>query len=147
MDLSVDAQSWQWDFGDGNSSAEPNPLHDFREPGTYRVTLTVVDSRGCVHSYALSPYRVLAPELFIPNVFTPNADGINDVFRPDYSGVEPYALQIFDRWGTLVFSHQGSPAEGWDGYTPSGAPASEGVYYYLIQVGEKAYQGNVVLMR
>lgn len=69
------------------------------------------------------------PILFLPNVFTPNNDGINDVFAPAVSkNITSYTLEIYNRWGNEVFSSNNS-AVGWDGKTGSGE-ASTGTYYY-----------------
>jgi gliding motility-associated-like protein len=69
----------------------------------------------------------------MPNVFTPNGDGINDVLRPyNLSGVAQWRLEVWDRWGRRLFS--GAWQEGWDGRTPEGSPASEGVYFYLLRL-------------
>lgn len=93
--------------------------------------------------------------VYIPNVFSPNEDGINDAFRPYLScPVEDYQLQIFDRWGNQVCIIQGDPDSGWDGRT-RGQPAPVGVYVYLLELqwpeGEnmvtKQFTGDVTLVR
>ncbi|MCX7606717.1 MAG: gliding motility-associated C-terminal domain-containing protein, partial [Bacteroidia bacterium] len=68
----------------------------------------------------------------LPNVFTPNGDGVNDVFAPyALSGIEKWRLQVWDRWGKSTF--QGRWGEGWNGQTPEGA-APEGTYFYLLEL-------------
>jgi gliding motility-associated-like protein len=84
----------------------------------------------------------------LANVFTPNRDGINDVFGPknpsDFLCAE---LKIYNRWGLLVFqSKVGSPPV-WDGRSPSALELPEGVYFYTFSIGEQSQQGSVNLMR
>lgn len=69
----------------------------------------------------------------IPNIFTPNNDGVNDVFRPKYTGVEKVSGYIYNRWGEII--HQWWGLKGyWDGVTfPAGIPVPEGTYYYVVK--------------
>lgn len=145
-DQSTGASTWLWDFGDGNSSTESNPVHQYQETGSYQVTLTVTNQDGCISTFATGPYHVTLPELKIPNVFTPNGDGINDRFEPVYRGGERVTMKIFDRWGRVYFEATTAPFPGWDG-TLEGRDAQEGVYFYDIQVGEKHFQGAITLLR
>ncbi len=88
----------------------------------------------------------LATEIFVPNVFSPNEDGHNDVFKP--RGTEPfeYEMKIYDRWGNLVFESK-ELAKGWDG-TFKGAPMNSAVFvYYVLSAGEVISKGNVTLLR
>ncbi|RMG63057.1 MAG: PKD domain-containing protein [Bacteroidetes bacterium] len=136
-----------WDFGDGGFSSALNPIHIYQEAGEYTATLTVTDESGCISQYQLGPIFILDPDLFVPNVFSPNADGVNDRFLVEYRGKEVLNLEIYDRWGRMVHSHVGDPGDGWDGTTPSGEPAHAGVYYYLLRIGEASYNGSVTLLR
>jgi gliding motility-associated-like protein len=146
-DLSLYAVRHLWDFGDGSTSIEKDPVHIFREAGDYNVLLIITDAVGCNDTIRIGPYRIIEPDLFIPNVFTPNGDGINDQFLIQYSGKERFNLRIFDRWGVLVYVNEGNPSKGWEGNMQSGVQASEGIYYYTLEVGEKAYNGNITLLR
>jgi gliding motility-associated-like protein len=143
-DQSSNAVSWFWDFGDGSFSKETNPNHLFSEEGLYAVTLTITDAAGCVDTVQLGPWRIFEPGLRIPNLFSPNADGVNDVFFITYDGADRFRMEIFDRWGRPV--HAGTELS-WDGINGQGDPAVEGVYFYVITIGEKAYRGNVTLLR
>lgn len=146
LDQSRNAANWVWDFGDGASSTDVNPVHTYYEPGEFDVTLTVTDSNGCVSSITYGPYVVFEPDLFIPNVFSPNGDNINDRFEVVYTGVENFHLEIFDRWGRAFFASD-SPEDLWDGTNSDGSQATEGVYYYALSVGNKIIRGNVTLLR
>ena len=146
IDLSENAVEWLWDFGDGNSSTEMSPTHTYEEAGEYIVTLTVTDAGGCVSQFTLGPIIVLSPELFIPNVFSPNEDGVNDRFVVRYTGVEVFRLEVYDRWGRQYYDSN-LPDEGWPGTHDNGELAPEGVYYYHLKIGGKDFTGNITLLR
>ena len=88
----------------------------------------------------------LASELFVPNVFSPNEDGRNDVFKPRGTNLFEYNLRIYDRWGNKVFEAD-DIEDGWDG-TLNGKPLNSGVFvYYILSGGELVSKGNVTLLR
>ena len=88
----------------------------------------------------------LASELFVPNVFSPNDDGHNDVFKPRGTNLFEYNLRIYDRSGNLVFESDNID-DGWDG-TMNGKPMNSGVFvYYILSAGEVVSKGNVTLLR
>jgi gliding motility-associated-like protein len=145
-DSSANAISWFWDFGDGSISTQANPMHEYSAPGEYFVTLRVTDANGCVSTLSDGPFVVFSPDLLVPNVFTPNGDGVNESFMVRYTGSEDFFLEVFDRWGRSYFIGD-SPAEGWPGLDSNGNAVPEGVYYYSLRIGESTYQGNVTLMR
>jgi len=145
-DQSELAVSWTWDFGDGVSSTDRNPNHTFVKSGVYYVTLTTKTADGCENTLRKGPYTVFTPELFVPNVFTPNNDGMNDGFLTNYGGDEAFLLQIFDRWGTKYFQTT-NKNEAWQGNNLNGSKATDGVYFYTLRIGDRNYSGNVTLMR
>lgn len=145
-DLSANAQTWWWDFGDGLVSNQPNPNHVYEQPGEYFVTLQVESADGCLSRVQHGPFIVAMPDLFIPNVFTPNDDGINDVFRVEYGGSQPFQIQIYDRWGVLLYSNTNKLGT-WNGQTEEGLAAPEGTYYYRVDVGDREFAGDVTLVR
>ena len=132
--LSIGATYYLWDFGDGNQSDTVNPWHEYLQSQVYGVTLLAYNDYGCVDSVA----KEFTPPLraYIPTAFTPNGDGINDVFRMEGDGIrdigqiKKFSIAIFDRWGNEVFSSN-SPAFEWDG-TYKGEPVSLGPYVYTI---------------
>lgn len=94
---------------------------------------------------------VLADEIIIPNVFTPDGDGVNDLFDINVAGFKDAKCSIYDRWGLLLNESQGTKLS-WDGITTAGLKVSDGTYYYIIfatnQKGEvKKYSGFVSLIR
>lgn len=144
---SSDAVSYLWDFGDGTFSTEENPVHLYKESGQYEVSLTITDAGGCTSTVQYGLYKVYIPGLLIPNVFSPNGDGINDDFKIKYDGKEMFTMKVYDRWGRLMFEDENSPVNGWNGIAKSGQDASDGVYFYTIMIGQKAFSGNVTLLR
>lgn len=136
-----------WEFGDGGTSSEENPIHNYKQPGTYTVRLVVVDESGCITEVLKGNIVVELPKVFIPNVFSPNGDGVNDSYRVTYTGLETFTLEIFDRWGRAVIDQIQNPAQGWDGITKDGVEANEGVYYYVVKIGDSFYKGNLTLLR
>jgi len=88
--------------------------------------------------------------LEVPNVFTPNGDGINDEFRVAYQSLTKFEAWIYNRWGRLVY-HWNDPQKGWDGNI-GGKKAAEGAYFYVIKaVGSDGIKylkkGDINLLR
>lgn len=104
--------------------------HTFATEGLYSMQLTVNDSLGCKNSYS-TPFSI-APDLIIPEVFTPNNDGMNDYFYVPTNGRTDFSLQIFSSHGNLVFRSKAKSII-WDGKTMSGDEALPGTYYYIIE--------------
>lgn len=134
LDQSVGATSGYWDFGDG--TIEPyqpgvQTSHSYTEIGEFLVQLYLENEGGCVDSLS-STICTVPPEswLYLPNAFTPNGDGVNDVFEFIQGGVVEMELRIYDRWGNEVFATS-DPAFQWDG-TKNGVNAPEGVYVFSL---------------
>lgn len=144
--LSQHGVEWTWDFGDGIITSEFNPSHTYSAPGAYFVTLTVANVEGCVAEVMHGPYVVVTPELFIPNVLSPNGDGINDMFSLQYTGDQPFTCQVFDRWGVRLWETL-NKTEGWDGKNQNGEDVADGVYFYIAKVGGREFAGQVTLVR
>jgi gliding motility-associated-like protein len=121
-----------WDFGDGATSTDCDPTHIYTVPGYYDVSLMVTSPQGCVSDTTV--IAIANPcQLIIPNVFTPNSDGVNDFFVVD--GLERYPntlLQVFNRWGQVVYENENYD-NSWDGTNMSGAKVSDGTYYFIIR--------------
>jgi len=115
---------------------------------TIYYVFTIYDKSGCIGKDSiLILSEPCSEEDLIPNVFTPNADGVNDLFYiPGICPNEKFLLHIYDRWGTLLFSTS-LRNNAWDGRTNAGVDASAGVYYFTVHVNEKIYKGNVHLLR
>ncbi|MCS7188236.1 MAG: PKD domain-containing protein [Bacteroidia bacterium] len=123
------ATSYFWDFGNGQTSTAQNPGPvDFPQPGTYTVTLVAQNAEGCADTARGSVTIEQGLDIFIPNVFTPNGDGINDTWliRANLT----YEVWVYDRWGNLIF--EGNNTRIWDGRKRDGAECPEGAYTYKI---------------
>jgi gliding motility-associated-like protein len=105
-------------------------LHTFEETGSHTVQLTAKDVNGCESSS--SKEIIIADALQCPNVFTPNLDGFNDIFKVSTDGVTIYSFQVFSKTGIRVY-HSESPSISWDGRSLSGVEMQPGIYYYLIE--------------
>lgn len=122
----------EWTFGDAGRSVDVNPTFVFSEAGTDSVTLRVVNrDSGCEDISEPFIVNVWESELDVPNVFTPNGDGINDEFRVAYRSIKEFEMVVYNRWGRKVY--QGTdPAIGWDGKV-GGKTGAPGVYFYFIR--------------
>lgn len=130
--LSQGAETYLWNFGDGNSSNLDNPEHQYLSQGNYFVSLLAISAQGCTADITKGPYEVEGmPPVFVPNTFTPNGDGANDVLRVFAIGLKEFDLRIYDRWGTLVFASRDINTT-WDG-TYNGRRLNSGVYIYQLQ--------------
>jgi gliding motility-associated-like protein len=151
-DLGSGGTSFNWNFGNGNTSTVQNPsTQTYTAGGNYSVTYTVTNAFGCSGFDTLNIKVIdLVPAIIVPNVFTPNGDKSNDVFKISGINVTTYECLIYNRWGKLVFS--GSDViSSWDGKI-NGNPADEGTYFYVITasgaVGDPIKkQGYVSLFR
>ncbi|MCS6906163.1 MAG: gliding motility-associated C-terminal domain-containing protein [Bacteroidia bacterium] len=122
----------RWEFGDGFTSTESNPKHIYERPGTYKVTLTLTTKEGCKESTTVT---VRVPErdyLQIPNVITPNGDGINDYLVISGVGIINFRMHIYDQWGRLIWETQ-NINDQWNGKTMGGSNLATGTYFYIVQ--------------
>ncbi|MBI2269351.1 MAG: PKD domain-containing protein [Bacteroidetes bacterium] len=137
-------------FGDGDSSFDCSTHHVYKQVGTYTVTQVVINEYGCLDTNFITVEVTPDIRVWIPNAFTPNSSGLNDVFMPITEGIAQYHFMVFDRWGQLVFDTT-EQAKGWDGkYKRDNCP--EDVYVYKIELTDikehnKTYIGHVTLIR
>lgn len=128
VDQTNGGAQWNWSFGDGGTSTAQNPSHTYPGSGTYTVEVTVTNSTGC--SSTSSQVIEILGDIVIPNVISPNGDGINDLFTIQSSGLKKYDLVIMNRWGLKVFGSTNAK-DHWDGKI-NGNPAADGVYFYIL---------------
>jgi gliding motility-associated-like protein len=125
-----------WEFGDtmssSNTSSIANPSHLYLNEGNYCITLIEVSAAGCADTTSDCIIVANDATLNVPNVFTPNGDGNNDVFFFNTTSVSSLTCAVYDRWG-LKLAQWDTVNGGWDGKTTSGAPAPDGVYYYILK--------------
>jgi gliding motility-associated-like protein len=136
--------SYLWNTG------QSTPAIPILNPGLY--TLQVTDSNGCIGTDSIAITDSTCPQyVYLPNAFTPNGDGKNDIFRPVFAGAaSTFRFAVYDRWGRAVFV-TATPGAGWDG-TTGGRPQPAGTYvwecvYQLYKEPERMQRGTVMLIR
>ena len=130
-----------WDFGDGTFSTELAPNHTYTIAKDYIVTLTVTYPFGCVYVQTISLFVEEGYVLVVPTAFTPNNDTLNDTMRPVTRRLKNVQMDIYDTWGSLIYSETGDVLVGWDGKI-KGFNAENGNYYCKVK-GETFY-GTIV---
>ncbi|MDA3953838.1 MAG: immunoglobulin domain-containing protein [Bacteroidales bacterium] len=143
INASTHAVRFEWEFGDGSTSTEIDPRYTYETEGIYDVILHVWSEHDCYDStVVIAGVEVIKSAVIVfPNAFTPNLEGTsggyynpndfsNDVFYPIGEGLENYHLEVFNRWGVLVFESSDFNI-GWDGYY-NGKLLSEGVYVWKV---------------
>lgn len=149
------AAHWLW-LIDENSpfSNEPNPVYIFPDTGLYQVMLIAITQKGCRDTIRKEIDIVPKHTFYIPNAFTPNFDRLNDFFQPKgiFFGLRNYQLQIWDRYGELVFESF-DLRQGWNGNRHNtGRPLPSGTYLYQLSYVEArgkriVRKGTLVLIR
>ncbi|HAA01657.1 MAG TPA: PKD domain-containing protein [Flavobacteriales bacterium] len=149
---STNATFASWMFGDGNGSTVYSPMHTYANTGTYEVTLISNNNQNCPDT--ITKFIQVSPEFtfYIPNAFTPDGDGKNDVFYGKGENIAEYDLMIFNRWGEMVFNTQNINT-AWDGtYRGSEEPKAD-VYVYKVKIKDSVrgeyhfYDGHVAIVK
>ena len=143
-----DIEGWHWDFGDGNTSTERHPTHEFQHEGNYNVVLTVRD-KYCT-STTTQLLKVAGFRIMYPTAFTPLGQE-NRFFKPKFKGLTALKLYIFNRWGDLIHVSDDINDNGWDG-THNGILQPNGNYVFKVEYttisGEtRADSGKFTLIR
>ncbi len=147
FNLSEGGDSFIWEFGDGDTSHLRDPFHKYTKEGIYDITLHAYSSNGCYDTYTKTPSVTVEPfgDLIFATVFKPNPDGPIEIdelptsgdamdqffFPPIRETVLEYHLQIFNRWGTLIFESF-DINRPWNGYY-KGKLCQQGVYVWLVE--------------
>lgn len=125
-----------WTFGDpasgSNTSTAFSPTHNYAGEGTFCVDLIATSTGGCADTARYCIIVEGESTIFIPNVFSPNNDGNNDLFLVTTHNFREVTYDIFDRWGLKIASYNGLTG-GWNGQTKNGKPSPDGVYYYVLK--------------
>ena len=148
--------SYSWNFEDTtpgvkDTSSKQSPFYAYNTIGSYCPKLVVkILSSGCIDSTTVCLDILANISISIPNVFSPNGDGINDDFSIKTSGITTLSCDIFDRWGLKLYSWNGVNGF-WDG-TEKTAKASDGTYFYVIQTtdvkgDDHKYNGFIQLVK
>jgi gliding motility-associated-like protein len=96
----------------------------------------------CTSTFQIELDEYCGAQIYIPNAFSPNDDGLNDVFKPVVANLETYQLTIYDRWGLLVFSST-NPSIGWDGKGSFGNDCPIDVYVYKLNFTNSTINGGL----
>jgi gliding motility-associated-like protein len=139
------AISYNWNLGEGSTSTQFEPEIKYSIEGDYTIVLVATSADGC-NDTAYRHYYYM-PGLWLPNAFTPDGDGKNDIFQPvtQRNSLKPYLLNVYNRWGQLVFTSS-EPETGWDG-TLNSEPCPEGLYTYFIQYKEDKIESSATISR
>lgn len=134
-DLSQNGTGWFWDFGGRGSSFMRNPTFTFQDTGLHDIMQVVFHPNGCTDTMIQTIDVEPVVQFFLPNAFTPNYDGKNEVYKPEglASGMTYYRLTIWSRWGDLIFETD-DPEAGWNGRRDNGGEEMPvGVYLCSLE--------------
>lgn len=133
VNTSINADSYNWYINGELVGTDVDLVQTFYQNGPQEVTLIAIDDAGCTDSFSLIiNISDCYPLVYVPNTFTPNEDGINDLFKFTANCVESYQINIYNRWGALLYTgERGSPF--WDGSNQHGYYVADGVYIYTIE--------------
>ena len=153
IQLNVQGALYYWWRPDDGSLNNPNINNPIATPVDSTVYTVIGTSQwGCTDSAHVTITVNGGAPVVIPSAFTPNGDGLNDVFKVGNLGYQKLVdFSVFNRWGQLVYHNSYDPKEGWDGRF-NGAPQDMGVYNYVIIVANSdgnnvIYKGDVTLIR
>ncbi|MGQ0827371.1 MAG: choice-of-anchor L domain-containing protein [Bacteroidota bacterium] len=138
---SADVINWWWNFGDNKTSkgSSPPPHKYSIDNDEYTISLKVINNYGCTDSTSRMVRMNSESAVFIPNTFTPNDDGYNEIFRPYGSGIyveADFEMFIYDRWGLMIYKTN-DKAQVWDGRL-KGEVCQQEVYIYKVNFINKA---------
>ncbi len=147
------SENWTWSFGDFGTSNSENPTHKYSSEGEFIVTLVASNEFGCKDSVSKIITIIGDTDIFIPNSFSPNEDGVNDIFMPVMREVNSkgYSLKIFNRWGEVIFVTF-NIEQGWDGKI-NGVPVEMGsafsyiIYYENLNGRKMMKKGSVTVIK
>lgn len=134
---STNAVNYIWYFGNDDSSTVIDPTYLITSTGgNYQVCLVAFNSFSCTDTSCVTVEITETSSFIVPNVFTPNGDGVNDVFIIKGVALETLEAEIYNRWGEKIFEWHGANG-GWDGRMATGAMASDGTYYFIVKAKGK----------
>lgn len=149
---STNTTSYKWSFGDGATSIEISPTHTYQEKGMYDIILITNNNFNCADTLIKKVTIDPAYNFYVPNAFTPDADGLNEVFTAKGEEIKEFSMAIFNRWGEKICETH-DLEKGWNGRAKEGNDvAQEGVYVYDIRLRDftgklHTMQGKVTLIK
>jgi len=146
---SIGATNYNWTINPFGTFTDFEPEVEYKDTGYFDVSLIAISDQDCRDTTTGQVYIRTNYRVFLPNAFSPNGDGLNDVFRPTIRGFANMQFRVYNRWGELIYTSNSD--EGWDG-TYQGKPAQMDVYFYTLNVlnyfGERqSFTGTVQLIR
>jgi gliding motility-associated-like protein len=147
--LSTGAEGYIWEFGNGQTSTETDPVALYTEDGTYTIQLISLNQFGCSDTTSYT-YELLFKGLYVPNAFSPSGTNLGvRLFQPVGINLKQYHVMVFDMWGHMLWESnklddKGSPTEGWDG-TFEGNMMPQGNYMWKINalfVDDSQWEGS-----
>lgn len=150
QNTTVNGETYQWFFGDGNTSTVVHPNNTYSEPGYYVVTLIATDDKGCMDSISKPIFIEEAYYIYVPNTFTPDGLRYNETFHVSAIGIRSLEVMVFNRWGEIAFTSNEIDFE-WDG-TFNGQFVQDGTYVWKIKYftnsgREETIVGHINLIR
>ena len=143
--------SWLWKYDDGGTDGMENPEHRFLSVGDHSITLVVNNQYNCMDSITKNITQKPVWSYHIPNAFTPNGDGKNEIFFATAVGIKDFSLKIFNRWGEIVFESKNYQND-WGGTCETDLCMGnrilpEGTYFYLLDVQGITFKGYVTIKK
>jgi gliding motility-associated-like protein len=137
--LSINATYSNWYFGDGTSSTDTDPTHYYNSVNEYTAMLVVQSNHGCLDTAYDDVTVKEIFTLYIPNTFTPDDNGLNEIFMPVGNDIDPdnYHFMVFDRWGEMVFETE-DVKQGWDGTLQGNPITSDAVFSWILIYRDKS---------
>ncbi len=150
INQSTGATTYLWEFGDGATTNERSPVHQYLISGAHQACLTVTNEYGCTDKRCVTIYSDIMPLADVPSAFSPNGDGVNDIVFVRGFAIKSLNFQIFNRWGEKVFEST-NQEKGWDG-TYNGQPQEMDAYAFVLDVvfldnTTFVKKGNITLIR
>jgi len=156
INKTINGKKFSWRLYDENNNFVSmyngtNPNITFPKEGCYTLVLIAMSKEGCIDTFKYSPICIDKPPLLeVPNVFTPNNDGSNDLLLVKAQSMKEFKATIYNKWGRKVYEWD-NPDEGWDGKI-TGVDAADGVYFIIVKAKDKkgkeySYKGTIQLLR
>lgn len=148
--LSSGAKTYEWNFGDDDTSTLVNPIHLYQRTGTYNACLVATTEFGCTDTTCHAIGAIITDVVDVPNAFTPNGDGVNDKVYVRGFGIAQMNFRVYNRWGQLMFE-SASPYYGWDGkFKGELQPMDVYAYTLIVAFGDGTTitkKGDITLIR
>ena len=150
QNYSSNVATYVWNLGDNTSSTIWSPNHMYSDTGSYNITLMLVSPNGCVDTVRGIVKVEQHFSFYVPNTFTPNGDGVNDYFKGYGVAINKYLLNIYNRWGELIYSTNDYD-KPWDGRINNNLVQND-TYVYRIALTDlheikHTYVGNVSVIK